>query len=531
MFSYHDLIEHHNQTKFGLFNLGVRHPRDYIQYCEAARQFENPLKLVACPDVQNLSIADLTADSSSLSKTESTLVLDICKFLSLSCGRRTEVKALEGRLRRVVASAGNFQPFEIYVLTNQFSPIEVELYHFAAEKAELHALQKYKKTKEKPFAMVFVTSLPFKSYRKYGLRGLRFSQIDAGHLLAGFQLAARALGLDCDYDKQIENKKLWQHLGLSELLKKDHEVLAYSFRLQQAQESSAFSIEELKNLGGEGSPDCNQIGPHLDFEKVDEFVDLFDFQTELFCERSLASCRQNSGANRQDSGGNKQDPNRHLKGAHHNQFSSTFTKEEVLQMVQSRVSHREMSKDATLEFGQFKKLFADFQERSGVDAGSRLKVAPYVHNLFFVKKVKGLESGLYIEARDRRLLPSLRASLSPLFYWQPVTEFAQNFYFLKSISVESWPTLSVGGSFATDYNALVFQLGLFDRCATDLGLDVYAPLLWECGFIGQSIYWAAAKNKLKACGAGGYLDDRIHSEMLGCNNFSAQVLSCYSIGM
>lgn len=101
-------------------------------------------------------------------------------------------------------SAGGCYPVETYVVIRKMGEVEPGIYHYNAIYASLYRIadaQAAKRLDESLLAadsgadVYFIFSIvPWRTCWKYSHKGYRFGMVDAGHVLANFQLALRALG-------------------------------------------------------------------------------------------------------------------------------------------------------------------------------------------------------------------------------------------------------------------------------------------------------------------------------------------------
>ncbi len=124
----------------------------------------------------------------------------------------------DGTSFRAVPSGGALYPLELYVLTSRVEDLEPGLHHADPLR---RALEKMPSTEhERPLSpydelldsaalLVAVTGVFWRSRFKYGLRGYRFTLLEAGHLGQNLLLAAAALDLAAlpiggFYDRRVE---------------------------------------------------------------------------------------------------------------------------------------------------------------------------------------------------------------------------------------------------------------------------------------------------------------------------------------
>jgi SagB-type dehydrogenase family enzyme len=124
----------------------------------------------------------------------------------------------EGVSLRSVPSGGALCPLELYVLTARVDGLESGLHHVdplrrvlerLPDPASVGPLSPYTEVIERAAALVLVTGVFWRSRFKYGLRGYRFTVLEAGHLGQNLLLAAAALDLAAlpvggFYDRRVE---------------------------------------------------------------------------------------------------------------------------------------------------------------------------------------------------------------------------------------------------------------------------------------------------------------------------------------
>jgi SagB-type dehydrogenase family enzyme len=123
---------------------------------------------------------------------------------------------------RAVPSGGALYPLEVYAVLARVEDAEPGLYHLdplrpalevlslgAAPLATLRAAAVYPEIVEGSAATLLVTGMFWRSRFKYGLRGYRFTLLEAGHLVQNVQLMCAALGLSAVplggfYDRPVD---------------------------------------------------------------------------------------------------------------------------------------------------------------------------------------------------------------------------------------------------------------------------------------------------------------------------------------
>lgn len=160
-------------------------------------------------------------------------------------------------LERPVPSGGGLYPLELYVLVRAVEGLEAGVHHYAVighglelrRKVELpRALRDYlfmgqSQLTEAP-AIVVISAVADRCFRKYGDRGYRYLLLEAGHVAQNINLAAVALGLgSCNIGGFFD-------LELSSLLRIDpeRELTLYGVAVGHPQ---AGDREELRGIARE----------------------------------------------------------------------------------------------------------------------------------------------------------------------------------------------------------------------------------------------------------------------------------------
>jgi SagB-type dehydrogenase family enzyme len=124
----------------------------------------------------------------------------------------------DGASFRAVPSGGALYPLELYVLARRIDDVEPGLHHVDPLRRALEAmpsaepdapLSPYDELLDAAALLVAVTGVFWRSRFKYGLRGYRFTLLEAGHVGQNLLLAAAALELAAlpvggFYDRRVE---------------------------------------------------------------------------------------------------------------------------------------------------------------------------------------------------------------------------------------------------------------------------------------------------------------------------------------
>lgn len=137
----------------------------------------------------------------------------------LEAGYAAAPRAL-GVLRRPVPSGGALYPLELYVLALAVEGVAPSVHHYNPFRHRLEALAPLDADQaaaalvdpalvDGAAALVVITAMFWRARFKYGVRGYRFSLLEAGHVAQNAVLAAAALGLPAlpvggFYDRRLD---------------------------------------------------------------------------------------------------------------------------------------------------------------------------------------------------------------------------------------------------------------------------------------------------------------------------------------
>lgn len=135
--------------------------------------------------------------------------------------------------------------------------------------------------------------------------------------------------------------------------------------------------------------------------------------------------------------------------------------------------------------------------------------APRVSLGFFVHRVRDLQSGLYLLARDPTQVPLWRGAMRATFEWEAVDggpaglalfRLAGGDFRATAKSVSCHQDIAADGVFAA---AMLCE---FDPALGRHGAWFYPRLFWECGLVGQILYLEAEALGIRATGIGCFFD-------------------------
>jgi nitroreductase len=155
---------------------------------------------------------------------------------------------------------------------------------------------------------------------------------------------------------------------------------------------------------------------------------------------------------------------------------------------------------------------------------------PRIHFTLFVHRVDDLEPGLYILARDRAVVPRLRAACGREFLWQPASERLPLLLLAPGDCRALARRVSCDQDIAADGFFSLGMLADFDASLQTFGPSFYRHLFWESGAAGQVLYLEAEAAGARGTGIGCFYDDPVH-DVLGLRGHTFQCLYHFTIGM
>jgi hypothetical protein len=153
-----------------------------------------------------------------------------------------------------------------------------------------------------------------------------------------------------------------------------------------------------------------------------------------------------------------------------------------------------------------------------------------IHLLLFVHRVDGIQSGMYLLARDPSAGDRLRAACGREFLWEHVGEALPLFALARGDVRRLAQRLSCDQEIAGDGFFSLGMLADFDRSLQEFGPAFYRHLFWESGVVGQMLYLGAEAAAVRGTGIGCFYDDPVH-DALGLTGHTFQSLYHFTIGI
>jgi nitroreductase len=354
---------------------------------------------------------------------------------------------------------------------------------------------------------VGLSSIAWREAWKYGLRAWRYCQHDAGHAIGAIAYAAAALGWQARVALEYADEDLAAILGLD--------------RLEDFAGSEAETPEVLMWIGdpdmlpppqplvegarhGRWHGHANRLSErHVEWRDIDA-VHLATLKPRTVVEAS----------------GTRPDVA---------QISGDWPEDVAFaQLARERRSAVDFDGFTRMSQETFLRLLEPLLPSHQAPPWNALPGRARVHPLLMVHRVEGLESGLYVLARDAEAPRSLQKSMSREWLWEKRGPDALPLYFLLPYDLRDVAQLiCCHQDIASD---ACFALGML----ADFGsvLDEpwrYRMLFWECGLLGQALYLEAQAAGLGATGIGCYFDDEMH-QLAGLRDTTWQSLYHFTVG-
>ena len=157
---------------------------------------------------------------------------------------------------------------------------------------------------------------------------------------------------------------------------------------------------------------------------------------------------------------------------------------------------------------------------------------PAIHLMLFVHRVVGLTPGLYFLVRDPKKLTFIQESMNPEINWvvAPGTPDDLPLYWLLEGDARRLAgQVSCHQEIAGDSAFSFGMLAEFEGRLRDRGAWWYPRLFWESGVLGQVLYLEAEAAGVRATGIGCFFDDPVH-EIVAMKGLRLQSLYHFTIG-
>ena len=208
------------------------------------------------------------------------------------------------------------------------------------------------------------------------------------------------------------------------------------------------------------------------------------------------------------------------------------------QIIRQRRSLLACDGKTSIAAERFYRILASVMPRVELDVARRpvpwdaIPWSPAIHLGLFVHRIDGIDPGLYVLARDRAKVETLKQSMHAHFAWEtpPGCPYSLPLYVLDHGDARALATqVSCGQDLAGDG---AFSLGMIAEYQASLvahGPSFYRRLYWEAGVIGQVLYLEAEAAGVRSTGIGCFFDDPVH-QVFGLKDLEFQSLYHFTVG-
>ncbi len=411
-------------------------------------------------------------------------------------------------------SSGNLHPTETYVITKGVVGLEPGVYHYASYYHVLEQRCSFPLPTDQqrdPTIVIGLSSVFWREAWKYGERAFRYCQLDTGHALAAIRYACALIGWSAEL-VSVADDTIEQLLGLNRIedfgeAEREHPDLLLKIVMNDSASIDNSNIKEMVQYSSQGrwSGTANILDQrHLyEWPIIDEVA---------HATRGLKSSIQ--------------------------WIPDSLplplpckSKLQAKEIIQRRRSAQTFDGITAIEAEEFFRILDSLIPRLNTPPLDVLPWQPRIHLVFFIHRVNGLESGLYILLRNEQVLNSVKSAMTDKLQWQRIEACPNhlNLYLLvKANAQKAAATLSCHQRIASDSAFSLGMLSEFDK-ALEFGPWAYKHLFWEAGMLGQVLYLEAEAIDLQGTGIGCYFDDPVH-EMLGINDTQFQSVYHFTVG-
>jgi SagB-type dehydrogenase family enzyme len=422
---------------------------------------------------------------------------------------------------RVNPSSGNLHPTEAYVVCGPMAGLSASagVYHYAPDR---HALEQ--RCAFDPSAwdrgadgggpvLVVLTSIHWREAWKYGERAFRYCQHDLGHAIAALSIAASLVG--------------WKAALLSSW---PHEAVGQIAGVTRTEDFEDAEVEEPGCVIALTPPGVRHVPPepvHIVPAVVagrwsGRASQLSDDHVQwTFIDEAAKATREENARERPE-----------VRATHDDRLSIPITNaadtdaRELIRQRRSAVAFDGHSiLDARAFFEMLRRVMPS--EQAPWDA---LWWTPRLHLALFVHRVNDVAPGLYLLARDRRKVETLRAACGREFLWEPAHDTLPFYCLARGDCRTLARRVSCDQDIAADGFFSLGMIAEFDASLAADGAPFYRNLFWESGVIGQSLYLEAEAVGARATGIGCFYDNPVH-DILGLQGRAFQSLYHFTVGM
>ena len=441
-------------------------------------------------------------------------------------------------------SSGNLHPTEGYVLLPKIEGLDIKsgLFHYAPKehglefRAEFAAEQLARLLAPFPPSAFFfgLTSIQWREAWKYGERGFRYCNHDAGHAIGAARIAASTLGWNMtllDGSAQNTVAMLLGTLRADDSLEVEPEhpdclaVVWPSNDTWTEKKAIPLYLDSAlvkDSADGEWHGRPNRLsqdhGVHWDI--IDEVAAA---SWKVQNETRVLQLPQGSGA---------LSDTRHASRITFHEGPSAG---QIIRQRRSAVAFDGKTSISSATFFRMMERVMPWVECPQLERPMPWDVWPYdpaIHLMLFVHRVDGLTPGVYFLVRDPKKLTFIQESMNPELNWTRTPGTPDDlplYWLLEGDARRLAGQVSCHQDIAGDSAFSFGMLAEFEGRLREKGAWWYPRLFWESGVLGQLLYLEAEAAGVRATGIGCFFDDPVH-DIVAIKGLSLQSLYHFTIG-
>jgi SagB-type dehydrogenase family enzyme len=436
----------------------------------------------------------------------------------------------EGWALRCNPSSGNLHPTEGYLIIPEISRDNdstatkqlAGVYHYLSRdhlieerfRPENTQLQEWNSIFPDNSFLVGISSIHWREAWKYGLRALRYCELDTGHAAMAFRYGAAALGWQVKVLATPGDEDISQLLGLnqckSEIPEPEHPdlLLLVTAGTTHTKIDWTTAIDSILAITdrGQWQGEANPLSP----SHMNQWQGIT--QTAEACKKP----RTIDPAAKIDFFIN-----------HANDWSDI----KAATVIRQRRSAQMFDGKTAMSKSNFLRILGACLPQDGCPPWDLSPFQPAIHIILMVHRVSGLTPGLYALPRRKGVLQQLKNECSKKLLWSQDEDLPEEFplYLLREGNFQKESKMiSCGQDIASDG---IFTLGMIGEFAAGLKIGSwgYRRAFWEAGMLGQTLYLEAEAAKVRGTGIGCFLDDTFHN-LLGLKSDEFQSLYHFTVG-
>jgi SagB-type dehydrogenase family enzyme len=445
-------------------------------------------------------------------------------------------------------SSGNLHPTEGYVIVPQIEGLDLKpgLYHYAPKEHGLESRAEFAVEQLArllapfpPSAFLFgLTSIQWREAWKYGERGFRYCNHDAGHAVGTARIAAATLGWNMTLLDGLAQNAVAMLLGTDRIddfreVEPEHpdciaviwpreNVMrdALSVKREERVEIPLYLnptvVKELVRAPWHGKANRLSYDHGVHWDIIDEVAEA---SWKVGEERRFVALTLSLPSPRWGEGDSEGHP---LAG-------------QIIRQRRSAVAFDGKTSISAATFFRMMQLVMPGVEHPQLARPMPWDVWPYdpaIHLMLFVHRVDGLTPGLYFLVRDPKKLTFIQGSMNPELSWTiapGAPEGLPIYWLLEGDARRLAAQVSCHQDIAGDSAFSFGMLAEFEGRLREGGSWWYPRLFWESGLLGQVLYLEAEAAGVRATGIGCFFDDPVH-EIVAVKGVSLQSLYHFTIG-